>query len=62
LLEGFRGRPAADIPALAAQIADLCAWFERQALKELEINPLAVRADRLWALDALITPLQADAH
>lgn len=56
LLEGFRGRPAADIPALAARVAQLCAWFVQQPLKELEINPLAVRGDQAWALDALVTP------
>jgi acyl-CoA synthetase (NDP forming) len=61
LLEGFRGRPAADIPALAASLARLCAWFESQPLKELEINPLAVRDGQAWALDALVTPLAAQA-
>lgn len=61
LLEGFRGRPAADIRALATSLARLCAWFENQPLKELEINPLAVRADQAWALDALVTPLAMEA-
>ena len=56
LLEGFRGRPAADIPALAVRVAQLCAWFVQQPLTELEINPLAVRGDQAWALDALVTP------
>jgi len=59
LLEGFRGRPAADIPALASRLARLCAWFESQPLKELEINPLAVCAGQAWALDALVSPLAA---
>lgn len=57
LLQGFRGRPGADIPALAARIAVLCDWFLRQPLRELEINPLAIRGAQAWALDALITPL-----
>jgi acyl-CoA synthetase (NDP forming) len=55
LLEGFRGRPAVDLPAVAAGIAGLCAWFDGQGdLLELEINPLALRGDRAWALDALV--------
>jgi acyl-CoA synthetase (NDP forming) len=58
LLEGFRGRPAADIPRLAQRIADLCRWFmERRELAEVEINPLAVRGGDAWALDALVTTL-----
>ncbi|MNL12311.1 hypothetical protein D3C87_1331750 [compost metagenome] len=57
LLQGFRGCPGADIPALAARIAVLCDWFLRQPLRELEINPLAIRGAQAWALDALITPL-----
>jgi acyl-CoA synthetase (NDP forming) len=56
LLEGFRGRPAADIPKVAARIAGLCRWFlERPDLAELEINPLAVKGGDAWALDALVT-------
>lgn len=57
LLQGFRGRPGVNIPALAARIAKLCDWFIQQPLRELEINPLAMRVDHVWALDALITPL-----
>lgn len=56
LLEGFRGRPAADLPRLAERIAGLCGWFLEQAdLAEVEINPLAVRGGEAWALDALVT-------
>lgn len=56
LLQGFRGRPAADLPALADRIATLCDWFLAQAsLTEVEINPLAVRGGQAWALDALVT-------
>lgn len=56
LLDGFRGRPAVDIPAVAARIARLCDWFLGQPqLAEVEINPLAVRRDEAWALDALVT-------
>lgn len=56
LLDGFRGRPAADIPAVARRIANLCDWFlANEALEEIEINPLAVRGSDVWALDALVT-------
>lgn len=58
LLHGYRGRPAADIPAISQHIAKLCAWFEQQALREVEINPLVVKGDQIFALDALITPTQ----
>lgn len=57
LLQGFRGKPGVDLPALTRSIADLCEWFMEQPLRELEINPLAVKGDQVWALDALITPL-----
>jgi succinyl-CoA synthetase beta subunit len=56
LLEGFRGRPAADVPRIAQRIADLCRWFmERPELAEVEINPLAIQGGEAWALDALVT-------
>lgn len=56
LLQGFRGRPTADVPALAERIAALCDWFlAQEALTEVEINPLAVRGGQAWALDALVT-------
>ncbi len=57
LLQGFRGRPGVDVAALARSIAGLCGWFMEQPLRELEINPLAVKGDQAWALDALVTPL-----
>jgi len=56
LLDGFRGRPRVDIPAVSTRIAALCDWFLAQRdLAEVEINPLAVRHDQAWALDALVT-------
>lgn len=57
LLRGYRGKPGVNLSAIAKQIAFLCAWFETQSLRELEINPLAMRGHEIWALDALITPL-----
>ena len=54
LLDGYRGRPAVDIPAVAARISTLCDWFiAHAALQEMEINPLALRGCQAWALDAL---------
>ncbi|NYT84152.1 acetate--CoA ligase family protein [Pollutimonas harenae] len=55
LLQGFRGGPRVDMQAISQSIARLCDWFLSQDLAELEINPLAVKGDQLWALDALIT-------
>lgn len=57
LLQGFRGKPGAELPALARRIEDLCTWFLQQPLRELEINPLVIRGSQIWALDALMTPL-----
>jgi succinyl-CoA synthetase beta subunit len=58
LLDGFRGRPVADVAAAAAAIESL----SRAALalgpqaREIEVNPLQVRAsgEGAAALDALI--------
>ena len=49
--------PVRDLEALAKRIHQLCDWFQEQPLRELEINPLALRGSEAWALDALITPL-----
>jgi len=58
LLHGFRGRPAADVDALATAIARLsqAAWAHRERLAELDINPLFVRPRGLGiaAADALV--------
>jgi succinyl-CoA synthetase beta subunit len=56
LLHGFRGKAGADIGNLSSRISELCSWFAEQSLRELEINPLAIRGNDAWALDALITP------
>jgi succinyl-CoA synthetase beta subunit len=56
LLEGVRGRAAADVDALV----DVVMAVERFALDladdvaELDINPLVVRPDGAVALDALV--------
>jgi len=45
LLSGFRGRPAADRPALEANVLALAQFFldHRARIKDIEINPLMVR-------------------
>jgi acyl-CoA synthetase (NDP forming) len=58
LLEGFRGRPAADIDAVAKAVLAVqrFAMDHLDTLEELDINPLMVRARGQGAVaaDALI--------
>lgn len=56
LLQGFRGRPMADIQKLAASIDALCQIYlkERNTMAEVEINPLFVYSDHVVAVDALL--------
>ena len=56
LLEGFRGRPAVDIPKVAAEIYRLCITYQEQVktVAEIEINPLFVYREKVSAIDALI--------
>ena len=56
LLDGFRGGPAVDRPALAAVIARLSEFAADAGARvaEMEINPLICTGDRIWAVDALI--------
>ncbi|QKS26763.1 acetate--CoA ligase family protein [Vreelandella titanicae] len=54
-LQGYRGIPAVDISAVAANIAAFCDWFlQEHTLEEVEINPLAVKGSLVFALDALV--------
>lgn len=60
LLDGLRGAPAADAPALADAVARF-SWFVADCgdlLEEAEINPLAVlpRGQGVRVLDALLVP------
>jgi acyl-CoA synthetase (NDP forming) len=60
LLGGFRGGPPADVAALARcleAIADF-AWAEREAIAEIDVNPIMVRArgEGCVVVDALIVP------
>ena len=56
LLDGLRGRPAADKPALARAIVALSRFAAMHAdeLESIDINPLLALPDRAVALDALI--------
>ena len=56
LLDGFRGRPKADIPTIAAALHALSEAYLKEAstLLELEINPLFVTPDGIIAVDALL--------
>ena len=56
LLEGFRGRPKADLQNIGIQIHRLCKAYlkEHKNIAEIEINPLFVYADKVCAVDALL--------
>ncbi len=56
LLGGYRGKAAADIPALVKSVMAIAAFAEahRANLLELDVNPLMVRADGAVAVDALV--------
>ena len=55
LLDGYRGRPRADIPALVdAVLAMQDLMLGRPALNEIEVNPLIVCATGAVAVDAVI--------
>ncbi len=56
LLDGFRGRPSADIDQISLALHQLCEAFvqERETIAEIEINPMFVYAGHIIAVDALI--------
>ncbi|WP_394690453.1 acetate--CoA ligase family protein [Hoeflea sp.] len=56
LLEGYRGKPAANMEALCDAVLALCHYATSHAdrLVELEVNPLIARAGDAIAVDALI--------
>src|SRR5690606_28156248 len=56
LLEGYRGKPAADMGALSDAVLAICAYAAANSgrLAELEVNPLIARAGDAIAVDALI--------
>jgi succinyl-CoA synthetase beta subunit len=55
LLDGYRGRPKADMAAVAAIAVKLgTLMLQDDSLEEIEINPILVRAEGAVAVDALI--------
>jgi len=58
LLEGFRGKPAGDVPALVEAILAVGSYAQEQlgVLTELDVNPIIVRplGAGVVAVDALI--------
>jgi len=56
LLEGYRGKPAADMQALTDAVLAICQYATAHSsrLVELEVNPLIARAGDAIAVDALI--------
>lgn len=55
LLDGYRGRPRADVAAVAAMAVQLGAMMVADTtLEEIEINPVLVRQSGAVAVDALI--------
>ena len=61
LLQGWRGAPASDRRALARLVARLShiASRHRDRAAEIELNPVRVLPEGLWALDALVVPATA---
>ena len=56
LLQGYRGQPAGDVPALVAAIASIARYAQDHALHllELDVNPILVLPRGVLAVDALI--------
>ena len=54
LLDGYRGRPKADVAALAAMAVRLGALMADPSFEEIEINPVLLRTEGAVAADALI--------
>ena len=56
LLEGFRGMPATDLDRLAEIVCRVTEFADdqRDAIVELDVNPLICAGDRITAVDALI--------
>jgi acyl-CoA synthetase (NDP forming) len=55
LLQGYRGKEPANIPALVEMILNLSKFVEgNPIIKELELNPVFAYKDRAVAVDARI--------
>lgn len=55
LLTGFRGSAPCDIGKLVGEIRNFCGVcsFLSRWVSEIDINPVAIRGDKILALDAL---------
>lgn len=63
LVDGYRGRPCADIPAALEAIETLTAFFlARPEIVQLEINPLILAEDAAIVVDAVLVEAQEDAQ
>jgi len=56
LIEGYRGKPAADLPAVIAAVMGVQDYVIANAdrVSEVEINPLMCTPDGAIAVDALL--------
>jgi succinyl-CoA synthetase beta subunit len=55
VLRGYRGRPAAAVPALVALVQRLVRGALAAGVVEVELNPVLVTTDAAVAVDALVT-------
>jgi hypothetical protein len=62
LLDGFRGRPRADLREVVRSVLAIAAYAESQPTRliELDVNPLIISADSAIAADALIRLASSD--
>lgn len=58
LLDGYRGQPRLDTAAAASAIAAISRFVHahQDQLNSIDVNPLLVKEQGVWALDALLTP------
>ena len=64
IFDGGRGRPRADVNALAALAAQLSRFAAEHAelIAEIDLNPVIVHEQGLSVVDALIVKVEADPH
>ncbi|MEX3959393.1 acetate--CoA ligase family protein [Trinickia sp. EG282A] len=64
ILDGARGKPALDVDATSKALAALSrfAWEHRDAVSEIDVNPLFVLPQGVLAADALIVPMPFPGH
>ncbi|MDP6969275.1 MAG: acetate--CoA ligase family protein [Gammaproteobacteria bacterium] len=55
LLEGYRGQPPSDQQAIVDAIMAVLSYTRHHPVREMDINPLLVKADGCVAVDALIS-------